>query len=78
LVVWGRHDPYLSYTYAERQRVTFPDTKVVVLNDSRHWPFADNLGAMAGAVIPFLKSRLRERAEHVRARLSRAQITGDF
>jgi pimeloyl-ACP methyl ester carboxylesterase len=53
LVVWGRHDPYLSYTYAERQRETFPDTQVVVLDNSGHWPFADDPEAVAGAVIPF-------------------------
>lgn len=68
LIVWGRHDPYLSYTYAKRQRETFLDAQVVVLEDSGHWPFADNPEAVARAVIPFLKSRLSERTNRVSAR----------
>jgi pimeloyl-ACP methyl ester carboxylesterase len=63
LVVWGRHDPYISYVYAERQRETFPAAQVVILDDSGHWPFVDNPGAVAGAVIPFLKSTISQGAE---------------
>lgn len=63
LVVWGRHDPYLSYLYAARQRETFPDAQVVVLDDSGHWPFVDNPEAVAETVIPFLKTTLSQGAE---------------
>ena len=56
LVIWGRADPYLSASYAERQRDYFPKAKVVMLNDSGHWPFADNPEAVAAEVVPFIKS----------------------
>jgi len=55
-VIWGRADPYLSASYAERQRDYFPKAKVVVLDDSGHWPFADNPEAVAAEVVPFIKS----------------------
>jgi len=58
LVVWGAHDPYIPVRYAERQREVFPRAEVVVLEDSGHWPFADNPEAVAGAVVPFLRSRM--------------------
>ncbi len=54
LVVWGRHDPYLSLRLAERQREIFPDAQVVILEESGHWPFADDPEGVAQAVVPFL------------------------
>jgi pimeloyl-ACP methyl ester carboxylesterase len=57
LVVWGKHDPYVPVRYAERQREWFPNAEVKVLEDSGHWPFADNPDAVADAVIPFLRRR---------------------
>jgi pimeloyl-ACP methyl ester carboxylesterase len=41
LVIWGEHDAYLPYSYAERQREAFPSADVHVLPASGHWPFAD-------------------------------------
>jgi len=41
LVVWGEHDAYLPWKYAERQRDAFPAAEVHVLPASGHWPFAD-------------------------------------
>jgi pimeloyl-ACP methyl ester carboxylesterase len=58
LVVWGAHDPYIPVRYAERQRDVFPRAEVVVLEDSGHWPFADNPPAVAQAVLPFLRRQL--------------------
>jgi pimeloyl-ACP methyl ester carboxylesterase len=58
LVVWGAHDPYLPVAYASRQREVFPDARVVVLDGSGHWPFADDPAAVAAAVIPFLREQL--------------------
>jgi pimeloyl-ACP methyl ester carboxylesterase len=55
LVVWGRRDPYVPVRYAERQRDTFPQAQVVVLDDSGHWPMIDNPVAVEQAVLPFLK-----------------------
>ena len=59
LVVWGKHDPYIPVSYAERQREVFPSAKVVVLEQSGHWPFADDPDAVAQAVLPFLRGQLR-------------------
>jgi pimeloyl-ACP methyl ester carboxylesterase len=59
LVVWGKHDPYVPVRYAERQREVFPSAKVVVLEQSGHWPFVDDPGAVAQAVLPFLREQLR-------------------
>ncbi len=55
LVVWGAHDPYVPVELAERQREAFPSGQVVVLQDSGHWPFADNPEAVDEAMVPFLR-----------------------
>jgi flavin-dependent dehydrogenase/pimeloyl-ACP methyl ester carboxylesterase len=55
LVIWGAHDPYIPVTMATRQRDTFPSAEVVVLRDSGHWPHADDPGAVARLVEPFLR-----------------------
>jgi len=58
LVVWGAKDPFVSVDYAERQKEAFPRAKVVVLEDSGHWPFIDDPEATSNAVIPFLRRQL--------------------
>jgi menaquinone-9 beta-reductase len=55
LVVWGARDPYLPVSMAERQREAFPEAEVVVLDDSGHWPFADNPDAVGRPVEAFLR-----------------------
>jgi pimeloyl-ACP methyl ester carboxylesterase len=55
LVVWGRHDPYVSVEHAERQREVFSDVQIVILDQSGHWPFADDPDSVAAAVVPFLR-----------------------
>jgi len=59
LVVWGAHDPYISVEFAERQRQVFPRAEIKILPDSGHWPFADDPGAVAQAVLPFLRRQLQ-------------------
>lgn len=59
LVIWGARDPYVSVRYAEHQREVFPNAQIVVLDDSGHWPFADNPDAVGQAIIPFLRSQMR-------------------
>jgi pimeloyl-ACP methyl ester carboxylesterase len=54
-VVWGACDPYLPVRYARRQRETFPQAEVVVLDDSGHWPMIDHPVAVEQAVLPFLR-----------------------
>ncbi len=56
LVIWGRADPYIRVQYAERQRDYFPQAEVAILDDSGHWPFADNPDAVASILLPFLKA----------------------
>jgi pimeloyl-ACP methyl ester carboxylesterase len=58
LVIWGKHDPYVPVRYAERQREVFPSAEVTVLDDSGHWPYADNPDAVARLMIPFLKRQV--------------------
>jgi pimeloyl-ACP methyl ester carboxylesterase len=56
LVVWGARDPYLPARYAERQRETFPNAEVVVLDDSGHWPMIDHPVAVEQPVLRFLSA----------------------
>jgi pimeloyl-ACP methyl ester carboxylesterase len=59
LVVWGTHDPYLSYSQlAERQRDAFPGARIVPLEQSGHWPFLDDPEGTAAVVVPFLQKQL--------------------
>jgi pimeloyl-ACP methyl ester carboxylesterase len=56
LVIWGRRDPYVGVEQAERQKLTFPDVRVVVLDESGHWPFVDNPEAVKSELMDFLAS----------------------
>ena len=58
LVIWGRHDPYIDAAYAERQREVFPAARVVMLDQSGHWPYADDPAAVASALVPFLRAQV--------------------
>jgi pimeloyl-ACP methyl ester carboxylesterase len=58
LVVWGRQDPYIGVVYAERQREVFPAARVVMLEQSGHWPYADDPEAVLDAMIPFLRAQV--------------------
>lgn len=58
LVVWGVHDPYVPVSLAERQREVFPDAEIVLLEESGHWPFADDPEGVEAAVVPFLRGQL--------------------
>ncbi|MDI9848574.1 alpha/beta hydrolase [Rhodoblastus sp. 17X3] len=62
LVVWGRRDPYLPVRYAERQREFFRQAQVHVLDDSGHWPHADDPDRVAQLVVPFLQHATSGRA----------------
>jgi pimeloyl-ACP methyl ester carboxylesterase len=55
LVVWGAHDPYLPTRLAPRQREAFPGAEVEILEDSGHWPFADDPEGVGRLVEPFLR-----------------------
>lgn len=55
LVIWGKQDPYVSVELAERQREVFSDAQIVILEESSHWPFADDPERVAAEAVPFLK-----------------------
>ena len=55
LVIWGKQDPYVSVEMAERQREVFADAKIVILEESGHWPFADDPEGVAAEAVPFLE-----------------------
>ena len=55
LVVWGAHDPYLPVALAARQREAFPSAEIAVLEESGHWPFADDPDAVGRLIEPFLR-----------------------
>ncbi|GAB4323617.1 MAG: alpha/beta hydrolase [Dehalococcoidia bacterium] len=61
LVIWGAADPYVPVRYAEQQRQFFPRARVVVLDQSGHWPFADDPDAVAAELVPFLRASVRQR-----------------
>src|SRR5207247_11072839 len=58
LVVWGGADPFVPVHHAEEQKRAFPRAEVVVLADSSHWPFLDNPGGTAAAVVPFRRAQV--------------------
>src|SRR5439155_26041950 len=62
LVLWGKHDPYVPYRYAEEQRAVFPGARVIVLERSGHWPFVDDLPGVVAELVPFLRDQLRSAA----------------
>ena len=55
LVIWGAHDPYIPVTMAARQQEAFPSAELAVLDDSGHWPHADDPEAVGRLVEPFLR-----------------------
>jgi pimeloyl-ACP methyl ester carboxylesterase len=62
LVVWGAHDPYIPLEMAERQREAFPSAEIEIIEDSGHWPFADDPESVGRLVEPFLRRVVAEGA----------------
>ena len=58
LVLWGGKDPFVPLHHAEQQRESFPRAEVVVLEESGHWPFADDPEGTANAVVPFVRGQV--------------------
>lgn len=54
-VIWGAEDPFIDVRFAEQQRQHFPSAEVHVLPDLGHWPFIDDLEAVRGPMVEFLK-----------------------
>jgi pimeloyl-ACP methyl ester carboxylesterase len=58
LIVWGLNDPYAAGRRVDDFREVLPQAEVVVLEESGHWPFADDPERVEAAVIPFLRPQL--------------------
>jgi pimeloyl-ACP methyl ester carboxylesterase len=58
LIVWGASDPFLGVRRVEDLQVPFPSAKVVRLDGSGHFPFADDPEGAAAAVLPFLREQV--------------------
>ncbi len=59
LVVWGRRDAYIPVRFAEAHRRAFPHARYVYLDRSGHWPYLDDPGRVAEAVLPFLRQQIK-------------------
>jgi menaquinone-9 beta-reductase len=55
LVIWGAHDPYLPVRLAECQLEAFPSAETTIMDESGHWPHADDPDSVGRAVEPFLR-----------------------
>ena len=67
LVVWGEKDPYVPPEQAEKQRQAFPSARIVLFEDSGHFPHIDTAARTRGVVVPFLRPRLRASRPRVRS-----------
>lgn len=63
LVVWGKHDPYLPVEQAHRQAGYFEGAEVAILDQSGHFPFADDPDGVEALVVPFLRKVVGDRRE---------------
>jgi pimeloyl-ACP methyl ester carboxylesterase/2-polyprenyl-6-methoxyphenol hydroxylase-like FAD-dependent oxidoreductase len=67
LVIWGRQDPYLPISLAERQREAFPSAEVHALEGSGHWPFVDQAERVEELLVEFLARSFAAAAEPAEA-----------
>jgi pimeloyl-ACP methyl ester carboxylesterase len=54
-VIWGAADPFIGVEFAEKQRRYFPLAEVHVLHGLGHWPFVDDVDAVRGPLVAFLR-----------------------
>jgi pimeloyl-ACP methyl ester carboxylesterase len=52
-VIWGARDPYLPLRFAHQQGDVFPGAEIHVLDDSGHFPFADDPDRVEDLVMAF-------------------------
>jgi pimeloyl-ACP methyl ester carboxylesterase len=58
LIVWGRKDPHLAERRVEELLQAFPSAQVELLEESGHFPFADDPERVAATVLGFLRRQL--------------------
>jgi pimeloyl-ACP methyl ester carboxylesterase len=56
--VWGAHDRFLPVEQAELQKESFPRAKIVIFEDSGHWPFLDDPGRAVDVIVPFIRRQV--------------------
>lgn len=57
-VIWGAGDPFIDVGFAEKQKRYFPLADVHVLQGLGHWPFIDDVDAVRGLLVEFLKQQV--------------------
>jgi pimeloyl-ACP methyl ester carboxylesterase len=62
IVVWGKGDKFLPYSYAEKQKEVFAVEAVHLLDGCGHWPFVDEPEKVANIVLPFLRKQVGVKA----------------
>jgi pimeloyl-ACP methyl ester carboxylesterase len=58
LIVWGANDPFVGRRRIDTVKKAVPSADVVMLEDSGHFPFADDPERSAEVVVPFLRAQL--------------------
>ena len=54
-VIWGAGDPFIEAGFAEKQKRYFPLAEIHVLQGLGHWPFIDDVDAVRGPLLEFLR-----------------------
>jgi haloalkane dehalogenase len=57
LILWGKHDPFVPITGAERFRDEIADSELVVLAEASHFLYDDEPERCAGEIVEFLSDR---------------------
>lgn len=57
-VIWGAGDPFIPVEFAEKQKRYFPRAEVHVLPCLGHWPFIDDVAAVRGPLVEFLRRQI--------------------
>jgi hypothetical protein len=60
-VIWGKKDPFIPPSQAEKQRQAFPHARIKLLPDSGHWVHIDAARKVRALTMGFLRPRLRAR-----------------
>jgi pimeloyl-ACP methyl ester carboxylesterase len=54
-VIWGAGDPFIDVAFAEKHKQYFPLAEIHVLPGLGHWPFIDEVDAVRGPLVRFLR-----------------------
>lgn len=58
IVIWGVHDRYVPFEYAERNQEALPRATIHPIRNAGHWPFIDRPDDVAAILLPFLKEQI--------------------